>query len=212
MGMISLLIQCGFFFLNHALDAARSLSSVRDKRRSVRASPHTRELMCATWKSARISNVIIQFMIIESTAIFILDCMCGVPSGTGKQWRGDNLVGRPKSYSGVGRMGHCPIPRLFVEYMGRPVYSIICWASRIGPSSEWFDVKRARGRASRAGTSTKRTEPESSPERVMRMIDIRTSVVLKREEEKEEEKRDSNIMKVLGFQKSDGLLFATPKN
>ena len=107
MGMISLLIYC-VFFLNPSLDAARSLSSEQDKRRSVMASPHTRQLMCATWKSARISNGIHDHR--EYSNLYILDSMCGVPSGTGKQW-----------HSVVGRMGHCPIPSAFVEYMDRPV-------------------------------------------------------------------------------------------
>lgn len=40
------------------------------------------------------------------------------------------------------------------------------------------------------------------------MKDIRTNGVLKHEEEKEKEKRDSNIMKVLSFENSDGLQFA----
>lgn len=45
----------------------------------------------------------------------------------------------------------------------------------------------------------KRTEPESRPEKVVRMKDTRTNVALKHEEEKEE---------FWGFQNSDHLQFA----
>ena len=68
---------------------------------------HSLNNLCATWERerARISNEIIQFMIIESLAIFIFSSMWGYQMVMENRLReliilwsgGENLVGRPKS-------------------------------------------------------------------------------------------------------------------
>ena len=93
--------------LNHSLDAAHSLdslSSERDERR-VYGPAHILDNLSATWERSKISNDMIQFMKIESLAIWIFGRPYGSKMIMENRWRDqkilcsneDNLVSRPKS-------------------------------------------------------------------------------------------------------------------